>query len=421
MTTASILALLLAAQHPVPAQHPGSSWRGLRSAMAAALVRHDTTAYRDDALALQRLVGTTPRIAAGLAMASFALHDTIAGMRWTRALARMGMDIDTATVAQLSPQGDSTVRTLMATIAAARSTVDQSATTGRLGDPDMIAEDLAFDAARGRMLVSSVHRGTILAVDSAGRVSTFIAHVDGTWGIFALGVDAGRNTLWATTGAYPGAADYSRADSGKTALLEFDLKTGTLRHRFQPAGAGAQLLGDLTVTPNGTVYVSDGMSGAVYQLRPDVAALRPLVPPGTFSSPQTPALSRDGARLYVPDYSFGIAVITLATGTVRWLRHPDELALTGIDGLDRDGDGLIAVQNGPDPNRIIRLTLNSQDDVLAAATIARGGGATDLNHALVRNGSLWFIARSGWGRVRDDGTMPSGVAAGAPEIRKVKM
>jgi len=50
----------------------------------------------------------------------------------------------------------------------------------------------------------------------------------------------------------------------------------------------------------------------------------------------------------------GIAVINLASGKVDYLLHPEEMAVIGLDGLYLADDTLIGVQNGTDPERIVR-------------------------------------------------------------------
>ena len=123
-----------------------------------------------------------------------------------------------------------------------------------------------------------------------------------------------------------------------------------------------------------------------------------------FRSPQTSALSSDDATLFVPDYSIGIAAVDVASGSVTWLIHSDSLALTGIDGMYRVGRDLIAVQNGLEPNRIMRR-------VVRATTIARGSGARSLTHATVVGRWLYFLTKSGWERAADDGTMTAAASA----------
>jgi hypothetical protein len=94
-------------------------------------------------------------------------------------------------------------------------------------------------------------------------------------------------------------------------------------------------------------------------------------------------------------------------------------ALTGIDGLYRAGRDLIPVQNGLVPNRITRLALGSDDRIGVARVLVRGGEAVDLNHALLLRSQLFFIARSGWDRVADDGTMKPGGKLDAPMLRRI--
>jgi len=294
----------------------------------------------------------------------------------------------------------------------------------RLPDADMISEDIAYDAKADRFLVSSVHHGGIYAI-AHGRTSTLVAPgAHGTWGMFALGVDAARNTLWSTTVALsPITASYSPADSGRSALLRFDLRNGELRGTYAAPDAGAHALGDLTVGSSGAVYVSDGLGGGVYALAPGSDSLRVLVPRGAFRSPQTPALSSDERTLFVPDYSVGIAAVDIASGKITWLTHSDSLALTGIDGMYRVGRDLIAVQNGSEPNRIMRLTLDYSVRRVTRATVsARGPAAASLTHATVVKGSLYFLAKSGWERAADDGTMTAAAsAADAPVIMRAHL
>lgn len=394
MPIRAALALVLSIAFTAMAQAPDSTWRQHRTAALIASGKGDTVGYRSHMLALQGLVGVTPRIAAGLAAASFALFDSAAGRHWSNLVTAMEGGSD----------------------------VEHSVLAWRFDDADMIPEDLAYDAAHHRTLVSSVRRGSIVAVDARGNSTTFAAGgAPGTWGIFALGIDARRNTLWATTAAFPGTAGYTAADSGKSALLEYDLATGALRRRMVPPDGGAHVLGDLALAPDGTVYLSEAIGGTVYVLERGTSALRTLLPPGTFSSPQNPALSPDGRRLYVADYTFGIAVIELRSVRWHWLRHPDSLALTGIDGMYRVGTDLVVVQNGISPDRIMRLTLGANDQVLRGTTIVRGGAAVELNHAMLRRGQLYFIARSGWDRLSDDGTMKPAAKGDGPVVRRVSL
>src|SRR5262249_49520486 len=116
------------------------------------------------------------------------------------------------------------------------------------------------------------------------------------------------------------------------------------------------------ITRDGTVYVTDSIGGGIYRLHgdPQTATLEKIAD-GLFS-PQTPVLARDGKRLLVADYSMGIAVINLpdsgALAAVHYLPHPENVAVVALDGLYLDGDSLIGIQNGTEPVRIVRLSLD---------------------------------------------------------------
>lgn len=402
-----------------------STWRDHERALQVAREANDTTSYRAQLNAVYAAIGATPRIAARYAALALGAHDSARASHWMGALAAMGDELDTGLVSRYGAlAGTRAVRSLRAAHALASRDEGAPVFVARLPDADMISEDLAYDAQAARFLVSSVHRGGIYAI-AHGKVTTFIAPgADSTWGMFALAVDTARATLWATTAVFsPVTARYSTADSGRSALLQYDLRTGALRARYVAPDSGAHVLGDLALGSSGAVYVSDGLGAAVYALEPGRDTLRVLVPRGAFRSPQTPALSSDGATLFVPDYSSGIAAVDIATGRVTWVRHSDSLALTGIDGMYRVGPDLIVVQNGLEPNRIMRLTLDpSMRHVLRATAVARGPAARSLTHATVSGGWLYFLTRSGWERAADDGTMTAAAsAADAPVIVRVRI
>jgi hypothetical protein len=114
--------------------------------------------------------------------------------------------------------------------------------------------------------------------------------------------------------------------------------------------------------------------------------------------------------------------VDVTSGRITWITHTDSLALAGIDGMYRVGNDLIVVQNGLEPNRIMRLTLDpSMRRVVHATTLVRGAGASSLTHATVEGGWLYFIAKSGWERAADDGAMTAAGAADAPAIERMRI
>jgi len=416
------LVVMLAIVPSVGAAQSDSTWRDHERAFQAARKAEDTVASRAQLDAVYRAIGATPRIASRYATLALDARDSAGASRWLGAIAAMGAELDTALVSRYRAlAGPRAFAALHALSALATSDIGSPRLSFRLPDVDMIAEDIAYDAGSARFLVSSVRHGGIYAASASSRAAAIVnPGADSSWGMFALGVS--RDAFWTTTAALSLAANYAPADSGKSALLAYDLRTGKLRGRYVAPDSGAHVLGDLVVGSNGAVYVSDGAGGGVYTLAPGSDSLRVLVQPGILYSPQTPALSSDGATLFVPDYAIGIAAVSIATGKVTWIAHSDSLALTGIDGMYRLGRDLIVVQNGLEPNRILRLTLDPQMLRVARATVlARGPSARSLTHATIAGGWLYFITKSGWERVADDGTMRTGKAADAPAVMRVRI
>ncbi|MGH7646548.1 MAG: hypothetical protein ACREND_00410 [Gemmatimonadaceae bacterium] len=403
-----------------------STWMDHNHAAAKAYKAGDFSTFRAQLLTLRREIGPLPTIDYNLAVAEARLGNGDRALEWLEIYAGMGVwedaarDSDLASLRSLGGYGR-----VAQLLAANLEPVTHGAIAFTLADADLVAEDIAYDSVRHRFLVSSVRRRKILAVDSAGHAADFTkSGADSTWGMFAVRVDAPRQLLWATTAAVNAAQGYNPADSGRSALLAYDLATGAVRARLDaPDPAHAHVLGDMTIGADGTVYVSDAVSGAVYTAAPGAHALAVLVPPGTFSSPQTPALSADAKRLFVADYARGIAVVDLATRAVRWLAHPGNVTLVGTDGLYRVGNTLLAVQNGTTPNRVVRVLLDTAGTrALDAQVLERAKPAvSDTTHGVMVGDTFYFIARSGWDRVRDNGTLAPAGADDAPMVRRIAL
>jgi sugar lactone lactonase YvrE len=334
-------------------------------------------------------------------------------------------------------------RAAVARLDAARQPVTSSKPLVKLPEPDLVAEDIAYDAATRRFFVSSVRHGKIVAIDvkgqagkghaGKGHAATDHAATDHAadfvpegqrdiWAILALRADSKRRALWATTVAMPEALAFTAAADGRSALLEYDLDSGKLLHRYDVQEPGKHALGDMTIGPAGDVYVSDG-SGAVYHLDQARRGLELLVAPGTFRSPQTPALAPDGSRLFVPDYSRGIGILDLKTKSVKLLEHPPELSLAGIDGLYLAGASLIAIQNGTAPPRVIRISLDAglTRAVNWQTMEANWPGLGQPTHGVLVGRDFHFIANSGWDQLGDDGKLKPGAEFSAAEIRVMRL
>jgi sugar lactone lactonase YvrE len=344
---------------------------------------------------------------AALAAIAAGRGDRAEALGWLDSLAATGLERHVAhdtTFRALA--GDSAFQRVAARLAANGRSIASATVAARFDDAELLTEDVAWDAARRRFLISSIHRHEILALDDAGKTSVFFrADSDDLWGFYGLALDARRGRLWATTAAGPNVEGYVAADSGRTALVGFDVATGKRLERVElPRDGARHVLGDVGLGEDGVVYVTDSLGGGVYRFVPGRAAFDTLAPSGTFGSPQCPVVAAGGRRLLVPDYPRGIATLTLATHEIEWLAKPRTLAEGGIDGLCLIGGRLLAVQNGTEPHRVLELTLDPAGERIVAWRVLEQASADlgEPNHGVVAGPDFYFIGNSGWERVNAD-------------------
>lgn len=381
----------------------------------------DWTSYKYHAEVLYRELHGHPGTVLALARAEAQLGDKSAAMRWLQMYAAMGMVRDLGADSLLSPLfGTKEWRALLTQMSANRLAVHTATLAFTVPDSDFVAEDIAYDSAGKRFFLSSIREGRIIAMKN-GKMSTF-ARDSGDRAMMALGVDNSRGMLWATAAGLPQAEDTLAWDG--TAVLRFDLKKGSLADTYDVATDSANdVYGDLDVANSGELFFTNSVGGELYVIRTGVDSIETLVPAGTFASPQQPAVLPDGKRVIVPDYIRGLAMVDRATGRVTWLENSAHAALNGIDGLIVAGHSLIAIQNGVNPNRVIRLTLDaSGTKVIHWATLeANVPRLSEPTHGVLVGEKFYFIATSGWDRFGPDGTVTKGATLARPVVMVIEV
>ena len=100
------------------------------------------------------------------------------------------------------------------------------------------------------------------------------------------------------------------------------------------------------------------------------------------------------------DYANGLLTIDLLDRAVRTLSPPADVTLLGIDGLLARNRTIVAVQNGINPQRLVRFTLSPDsrtitDFIVLAANLP---GMDDLTLPTFIDGQPAFISNSGWSK-----------------------
>ncbi|MBV9494638.1 MAG: SMP-30/gluconolactonase/LRE family protein [Acidobacteria bacterium] len=275
---------------------------------------------------------------------------------------------------------------------------------------DLLSEAIVWDAKARTFLVSGNRKGKIVRVDLQGHVSDFVT--EGIFGANGLGIDAKRNLLWASSSPSPRFEGYTEKNDAEMALVAIDLGTGKIVRRIAPPEDGEKhFLDDLTVAPDGAVYSSDSM-GSVLRVNGD--KLETLVPRGVLRSPQGSALG--GGTLYVSDYATGVWAVDPKSGKASKLEPPSDCTTAGIDGLEYFDGSLLAIQNGVEPNRLVRLRLNGKRITKCEVLEMNHPQMDEPTVGVVVGKDFWFLAASQGNKFDENKTelLHEGLILGVP-------
>lgn len=392
------------------------------SAAAAARRSGNWQQYGDEIPYLDSVLNGHPNVRIVRARIAAHLGDTASAYGSLRDFAAMGLrrriEADTDLVAlRGTPSWDA----LLNRLASNGAPIGTFAAAFTMPDSDFIAEDITWDPAGKQWLVSGIRRSVILAVDRQGGKKIFVQGSDKGWGFLALAVDSARNTLWATAEAIPISLGFDSTLAGRAAVFRYDLKNGTLLQRYDLPRSERHGAGDIAVAENGDLFISDAADGTVLVIRHG-GAIQMLVPKGELMSPQGHAIAPDGKHIYLADYARGIARIDRSTGSIEWLKHSRDVALNGIDGLSAlNATTLIGVQNGTNPNRVIRITLDGTGSAITRVeSIAQDEASIkEPTHGVFVGRDYYFIANGGYGAFGDDGKLRAGERAIAPVVARI--
>jgi sugar lactone lactonase YvrE len=275
-----------------------------------------------------------------------------------------------------------------------------------LPDSTFWPEGIDADPRTGKLYVASVRHRTIAEVDANGATRELFPRDSPNLGsIFGVRVDTARNVLWATTSAYHQIPGYAPADSAIAALLEVRLSDGAILHRWNaPVAPGGRVLGDLAIGPTGDVFLTDSNHPVVYWLHEGRGELDSITSP-MFRSLQGMAPTPDGRSLYLADYSRGFFRVDVATRRITPVASPTGTETRGCDGILWFRNGILAIQNGVSPARVVYFSLDRDGLHFTAATVLDQNSAIadEPTIGTVLGGEFVYVANSQWEKFDETG------------------
>jgi len=389
------------------------------------LAAKDFAAYLANVRQAAELRPNHPRLLYHLARAYALGGEPQQAVRLLERLAKMGMLTRLETDDELKKQlPDSDFQNLKILFERNRQPLNISSRAFTLPEKDLITESVAYDSVSKRFFVGSVRQRKILAIAPDGKTSEFSSPQDNLWSVLGMKTDEKRRLLWVSTTAFPQMLGFKKTDEGVSAIFKYDLNSGRLLKKYVLSSAsGKHGLGDLVVARNGEVLATDSVSPAIYRINPNRDEIEPFLVDKSFAALQGLTFAPDEKHLFVADYSLGIFSVEMATKKITWLAPASEVVALGVDGLYFHQGKLIGVQNGTNPQRVVRFSLSKDRLRLTEAETLEANHA-DFNEptlGVLVGQDFYFIANSQYEMVDEKGETPAPEKWREPVVLRLRL
>ncbi len=265
----------------------------------------------------------------------------------------------------------------------------------------MLFESLAFDQKNMAFFMGSLRDGSVIRINEKGKIDVFIKATqsgeDGPWAAIDLAVDTNNNVLWVASSAVSQYAKVSDKIAGKSGLFKYDLSTGKLLKSYlMPKNARPTLITAMHLTQSGDIYFIDSVKSLVLKLAKDADEITVVFNAKGFKNLRNITGDETGDFLYLSDTNVGIISLNLKNQKVFVMDSKPDLLLIGITDLIYDDKGLIILQSGFQPERIMRLQL--ADDKVSIQHVfpieTANADFDSLSYGAIVGDGLFYIANS---------------------------
>ncbi|MFP4024537.1 MAG: hypothetical protein ACLFVR_08420 [Thiohalospira sp.] len=241
--------------------------------------------------------------------------------------------------------------------------VNNSSLAYTLPEKGIIPEGVAYDKLSKTLLISSIYKRKIIAIDSLGKIKDFIpSGFEGIQGVIGMEVDPKRRHLWACS-AWPNMKKPAGNMDPYPGIYKFDLETGKLIKKYLLQDTVNQLINDLTIHSNGTIFITESLKGKVYMIQPGKDSLELFIDSDHYYYANGITLSDNEIHLFVAHFS-GIDKINLNTLEVTRIKTPHHVTLSAIDGLAFYNNSFIAHQSNL--GGVFQYLLNEHNDSITS-------------------------------------------------------
>jgi sugar lactone lactonase YvrE len=286
-----------------------------------------------------------------------------------------------------------------------------------IAEADLQSEGIAWSAKQKSFYLGSAKR-KIISVDDKGNARTFVKSADAGLGVVVgLRVDDRRGDLWAVSEQFVAQPGLVRG------IFHYRLRDGKMLAKYSTPSEGAELVNDLAVTPDGTVYATASNSGSLLRIQARNERMEIFLPPHSLPDPNGITVSADGRFLFVAGW-YGITRVDLETKATLLLRSVPAIAAGCIDGLYEYQGDLVGIQNCVhDTGRVLRLHLNAQQDTILSAEVLESYNPLfdGITTGAIAGNRFYLVTNTQLHKMNPDGSVPAGVRFNPLQVLRLQL
>lgn len=285
---------------------------------------------------------------------------------------------------------DRMFKSIKATIRQQNPPVLQSRLAYKIDEGDLLPEGITYSEKTHKLYLGGKRK--IVSLTEDGKYEEFVAPATGGFGDpVGLRVDDARGELWAVSNAIG-----ERKPDMVLGLFRFSLADGKLIKAYEIPSADKEMLNDLAVAKDGSVYATASASGALWKVDPATGSIEKFLPDKSLPDPNGIFATPDGKYLLVAGW-YGITRVDVRKRHTVLLETPANIADGCLDGMYLYREKIIGVQNcNHDSGRIMEFTLKiDYQQITAARVLASYDPMFDgITTAAIAGDQLYFVSNT---------------------------
>lgn len=222
---------------------------------------------------------------------------------------------------------------------------------------DVIPEGITINPADGKIYVSSIALKKIIAIDSTGAHEDFIkSNQNGFLEGLGMKIDTKKQWLWVVSNQKKGKVYQSHVHA-------FDLRTKSVKQKYEINDTLPHLLNDLTLHANGKVFITDTFGSAVYEVDPAKHKLNLFLHDAKLDGANGIVTGEDG-KIFIAARN-GLLQLNHRSKKVTPLTFIDSKKALWMDGIVYWNNSIIGVTD----DAIMQYQLNATGDTIVTERI----------------------------------------------------